>query len=86
MQARSQSRPMSQPRESRNMVVDAEAISAFAEGDRVFHQKFGYGTVTAFEGDKIDVAFDKAGSKKLLGAFPCRGRAGGRRPLLRLSI
>ncbi|SFG53506.1 DNA helicase-2 / ATP-dependent DNA helicase PcrA [Palleronia marisminoris] len=69
MQARSQSRPMSQPREQRNMVVDAEAISAFAEGDRVFHQKFGYGTVTAFEGDKIDVAFDKAGSKKLLGRF-----------------
>ncbi|WP_375260858.1 ATP-dependent helicase [Palleronia sp.] len=69
MQARSQNRPMSQPRESRNMVVDAEAISAFAEGDRVFHQKFGYGTVTAFEGDKIDVAFDKAGAKKVVGKF-----------------
>ena len=69
MQARSQSRPMSQPRETRNMVVDAEAVSAFSEGDRVFHTKFGYGTVTAFEGDKIDVTFDKAGAKKVVGKF-----------------
>ena len=69
LQERSQQRPMSQPRESRNMVVDAEAVSSFTEGDRVFHQKFGYGTVTGLEGDKVDVSFDKAGSKKLVGRF-----------------
>ena len=69
MQTRAQSRPMSQPRESRTMVVDAEAVSSFTEGDRVFHQKFGYGTVAAIEGDKIDVSFDKAGSKKVVGRF-----------------
>ena len=69
LQARSQSRPMSQPRESRSVLIDAEAVSAFAEGDRVFHQKFGYGSVAALEGDKVEVAFDKAGKKKVVGRF-----------------
>ncbi len=69
LQARAQSRPLSQPRESRTMAVDAEAISAHQTGERVFHTKFGYGTVTAIEGDKLDIAFDKAGSKKVVGRF-----------------
>ena len=69
MQARSSARPMGQPRESRNMVIDATAISAHTEGDRVFHQKFGYGTVMGIEGDKLDIAFDKAGSKKVVARF-----------------
>jgi DNA helicase-2/ATP-dependent DNA helicase PcrA len=69
MQARAAERPMSQPRETRNMVIDAEATSAFAEGDRVFHQKFGYGDVAGIEGDKLAVAFDKAGQKKVVAKF-----------------
>ncbi|RSK38000.1 DNA helicase II [Rhodovulum iodosum] len=69
LQARSAERPVSQPRESRSMVIDAEAVSAFALGDRVFHQKFGYGQVTAIEGDKLDVEFDKAGPKKVVARF-----------------
>ena len=32
---------------------------AISVGTRVFHQKFGYGTVTAAEDDRLDVAFDK---------------------------
>jgi DNA helicase-2/ATP-dependent DNA helicase PcrA len=68
MQARG-SRPMSQPREAGNMVIDLDAVSAFTEGDRVFHQKFGYGDVTAIEGDKLDVDFDKAGPKKIVARF-----------------
>ncbi len=36
-------RPVAQPREARGMVIDATAVSSFALGDRVFHQKFGYG-------------------------------------------
>jgi len=35
----------------------------------VFHQKFGYGTVLLTEGDKLSVAFDKAGEKKLLASY-----------------
>jgi DNA helicase-2/ATP-dependent DNA helicase PcrA len=69
MQARSTARPMSQPRESRSMVIDAEAVSSFTAGDRVFHQKFGYGTVMGIEGDKLDIEFDKAGAKKVVAQF-----------------
>ncbi|ADM09854.1 DNA helicase II [Parvularcula bermudensis HTCC2503] len=43
--------------------------SPFALGDRVFHQKFGYGEVTALEGNKVDVAFEKAGQKKVIATF-----------------
>ena len=42
---------------------------AVAVGARVFHQKFGYGTVTAAEDDKLDIAFDKAGDKRVLDRF-----------------
>ncbi len=45
------------------------ANRGFAAGSRVFHQKFGYGTVTACEGDKLDITFDKAGPKKVLAPF-----------------
>jgi DNA helicase II / ATP-dependent DNA helicase PcrA len=38
-------------------------------GARVFHQKFGYGTVTAAEDDRLDIAFDKAGAKRVLDRF-----------------
>jgi len=69
MQARSQTRPISQPRESKNLVIDAEAVSVFRQGDRIFHQKFGYGTVMGIEGDKLDIEFDKAGSKKVIARF-----------------
>ncbi len=69
LQSRSAERPMSQPRESRNMVIDMEASSSFSEGDRVFHQKFGYGSVAGIEGDKLAIAFDKAGEKKVVAKF-----------------
>ncbi len=69
MQARSQSRGISQPRESRNVTIDLDAVSSFGLGDRVFHQKFGYGAVTAIEGDKLEIAFDKAGVKKVVAKF-----------------
>ena len=38
-------------------------------GARVFHQKFGYGTVTAADDDKLDIAFDKSGDKRVLDRF-----------------
>jgi DNA helicase-2/ATP-dependent DNA helicase PcrA len=69
MQARSAARPMSQPRESRDTIIDAQAVSAFDLGERVFHKKFGYGAVTGVEGDKLEIAFDKAGVKHVVGRF-----------------
>jgi len=42
---------------------------AIPVGARVFHQKFGYGVVKAADDDKLDVAFDKAGEKRVLDRF-----------------
>jgi len=69
MQTQSSGRPMAQPAEPRHMTIDATALSAFTEGDRVFHQKFGYGEVIGIEGDKLEIAFDKAGVKKVVAGF-----------------
>jgi len=49
--------------------ADPKAASGWARGDRVFHQKFGYGHVRAVEGNKLVVAFDKAGEKKVIDTF-----------------
>jgi DNA helicase-2/ATP-dependent DNA helicase PcrA len=49
------------------------ATSGYAKGDRVFHLKFGYGRVTAIEGNKLTVAFEKAGEKKVIDSFVERG-------------
>ena len=38
-------------------------------GDRVFHNNFGYGYVMGIEGDKLDIEFEKAGSKKVVSKF-----------------
>ncbi len=45
------------------------AKSVFIVGERVFHQKFGYGRVLAVEEDRLDIAFEKAGEKRLLDRF-----------------
>ena len=42
---------------------------AMTVGTRVFHQKFGYGVVSAVNDDKLDIAFDKAGHKRVLDRF-----------------
>ena len=44
-------------------------LSAFAVGDRVFHMKFGNGNVTAVDGNKLTIAFDKAGEKRVVDSF-----------------
>ncbi|OPY94843.1 AAA family ATPase [Bradyrhizobium sacchari] len=43
--------------------------SEFSLEDRVFHQKFGYGRVTKIDGNKLTIAFDKAGEKKVVDSF-----------------
>ncbi len=48
------------------------ASAAFAKGERVFHQKFGYGRIAAVEGNKLLVDFDKAGSKRIIDTFVTR--------------
>ncbi|MCR8725211.1 ATP-dependent helicase [Frigidibacter sp. ROC022] len=69
MQSRAKARPTAQPSEARHIVIDAEAAPAFELGARVFHRKFGYGAVTGIEGDKLEIAFEKAGTKKIVAGF-----------------
>lgn len=47
----------------------ATTPSKFFVGDRVFHMKFGNGNVSAVEGNKLTIDFDKAGQKRVLDGF-----------------
>jgi DNA helicase-2/ATP-dependent DNA helicase PcrA len=47
-------------------------VHSFEIGDRVFHQKFGYGEIMNLDGDKLDVEFDHAGHKKIISDFISR--------------
>jgi DNA helicase II / ATP-dependent DNA helicase PcrA len=58
------------------MVIEGELIakstgtvSEFSLDDRVFHQKFGYGQVMKVDGNKLTIAFEKAGEKKVIDSF-----------------
>jgi DNA helicase II / ATP-dependent DNA helicase PcrA len=51
------------------LVAKSSASSSFNKGARVFHMKFGPGTVAAVDGNKLTVDFDKAGRKMVLESF-----------------
>ncbi len=58
------------------MVIEGElvakstgTVSEFSLDDRVFHDKFGYGHVVKIDGNKLTIAFDKAGEKKVVDRF-----------------
>ena len=58
------------------MTIDGTLVAAstaegagLAIGERVFHQKFGYGRVAQVDGNKLTVDFDKAGQKKVVDTF-----------------
>jgi DNA helicase II / ATP-dependent DNA helicase PcrA len=58
------------------MTIEGELVakstgttSEFSLDDRVFHQKFGYGVVVKVDGNKLTIAFDKAGEKKVVDSF-----------------
>jgi DNA helicase-2/ATP-dependent DNA helicase PcrA len=55
--------------EGRLVATASSAASDYKRGDRVFHMKFGYGAVTAVEGNKLTVSFEKAGEKKVIDSF-----------------
>jgi DNA helicase II / ATP-dependent DNA helicase PcrA len=46
-----------------------EDTATFKKGTRVFHQKFGYGKIISANGNHLEIAFDKAGVKKVLADF-----------------
>jgi DNA helicase-2/ATP-dependent DNA helicase PcrA len=53
---------------SATVVPDADS-GEIALGMRIFHQKFGYGTIKAIDGNKLEIAFEKAGDKKVMDSF-----------------
>ncbi|PHR92091.1 MAG: DNA helicase II [Robiginitomaculum sp.] len=63
--------------QNKNRTIEGVAIrkpvkdtgTNFAIGERIFHQKFGYGRIVSANGNKLDVQFEKAGQKKVLDGF-----------------
>ena len=55
--------------EGQVIATSTGAVSDFAVGDRVFHEKFGYGAVIEVDGNKLTVEFEKAGQKKVVDSF-----------------
>ncbi|HCM83134.1 MAG TPA: DNA helicase II, partial [Rhodospirillaceae bacterium] len=49
--------------------IEVDRAHGLVRGARVFHQKFGMGTVRATEHDKVEVKFDHAGTKKVMASF-----------------
>jgi DNA helicase-2/ATP-dependent DNA helicase PcrA len=61
---------------NRPLTIEGELVakstgttSIYGVGDRVFHQKFGNGNVTHVEGNKLTIAFDRAGEKRVVDSF-----------------
>jgi DNA helicase II / ATP-dependent DNA helicase PcrA len=48
---------------------ETDGAGGFASGERVFHQKFGYGRVTRVDGNKLTIDFEKTGEKRVLDSF-----------------
>lgn len=62
-----------QPPFARPRVVDAEytitSNHSFKNGDRIFHQKFGYGIVEGIDGEALEINFQTSGIKKIMASF-----------------
>jgi DNA helicase II / ATP-dependent DNA helicase PcrA len=60
--------PLIEGRAERVAVRSAPA-HPFTAGQRVFHQKFGYGRVRKVDGDRLEIDFEKAGAKTVIHSF-----------------
>ncbi|HKU64591.1 MAG TPA: UvrD-helicase domain-containing protein [Rhizomicrobium sp.] len=71
-QGQVRSRPPMIEAQAWNVQTSDPGASVYQRDDRVFHQKFGYGRVRTVEGNKLTVAFDKAGEKRVIDQFVSR--------------
>jgi ATP-dependent DNA helicase UvrD/PcrA len=56
--------------EASELVATSDPSAAsYVAGERVFHQKFGYGLISSVSGNKLMVAFDKSGEKRVIATF-----------------
>jgi DNA helicase-2/ATP-dependent DNA helicase PcrA len=67
----SDGRPLQRGKTPGDMLAssDPNAAGGLALGQRIFHDKFGYGRITDIEGAKLTVSFEKAGVKKVVESF-----------------
>ena len=69
--------PQKRGHTSEGTIIEAEewtvsaspSNSTFEVGIRVFHQKFGYGKILSLDRNKLEVEFEKAGTKKVIDSF-----------------
>jgi len=73
--------PTKKQRISEGQLIDGKVIGSktisstnstttdYAIGERVFHQKFGYGTINEITGDKLTIDFEKSDTKKVIASF-----------------
>lgn len=54
------------------LVASSTGTSSYAVGERIFHQKFGYGRIVEIDGNKLTIDFDKAGRKRVVDTFVVR--------------
>ena len=59
------------PQESKSSAVSLgnKGRSDVALGMRVFHAKFGYGTIAVIEGNKLEIDFEHSGRKRVMDSF-----------------
>ena len=48
---------------------EAGSKLGFDLGDRVFHQKFGYGVISGIDGNKLSIQFEEAGPRRVVDSF-----------------
>jgi DNA helicase-2/ATP-dependent DNA helicase PcrA len=58
------------------LTLEGELVAAstdkgagYQPGERIFHQKFGYGRVADVDGNKLTIDFEKAGRKRVVDSF-----------------
>jgi DNA helicase-2/ATP-dependent DNA helicase PcrA len=58
------------------LTLEGELVAAstapaagYQQGERIFHQKFGYGRVAEVDGNKLTIDFEKAGRKRVVDSF-----------------
>jgi DNA helicase-2/ATP-dependent DNA helicase PcrA len=67
------------PKRRAGPVIEGELVASssadaigFETGERIFHDKFGYGQIAEIDGNKLTVDFDKAGRKRVVASFVTR--------------
>ncbi|MEQ1578530.1 MAG: UvrD-helicase domain-containing protein [Hyphomicrobium sp.] len=58
--------------EGKIVATTAPSGAGFESGDRVMHQKFGFGTVAGVDGNKLTIEFDHVGRKRVIDSFVSR--------------